>query len=135
MHDYVWILNLILKVVEYLAKLKGKWSLEERAGIEDRILDYLNTKAEPSSVDIICADVILEPIVGDVPLGIAFPPKLKGWQRIKLELSRFPYEMRHRWRIWRHFIPKDRVNKILLKLLREERVRYSPGTQRYSRKT
>lgn len=133
-HEYGLALNWVVRAVEYLAKATAKWRLERQQAIEDRILDHLNTKAEPSSLGTIWADVFIRPIIQDVPFGIAFPPELTGWKRFRLELRRLPYEVRHRWRVWKRLIPEERVERLLLKLLRERRVQYDPNTLRYSRR-
>jgi hypothetical protein len=132
-HEYVWVLNWLLKLVEFIAKRTVVWKGKRQEATENRILDYLNTKADSSSVGIIWADVFLKPIIEDVPFGVAFPPQLQGWKRLRLELRNLPYEIRNRWRVWRKLIPEKRVAEILLKLLREQRVQYNPHSQRYSR--
>jgi len=133
-HDYVWVLNWLPKLVEFIAKRTAVWKRERQEATENRIRDYLNTKAESSSVGIIWADVFIKPIIQDVPFGVAFPPQLRGWKRLSLELRNLPYEIRHRWRVLRKLIPEEKVEEILLKLLREQRVQYNPDLQRYSRR-
>lgn len=132
-HQFGWLLNWIVKVTEYVAGCVSRRRAQRTAGTENRILDYINTTNEPSSVGIIWAEVFLKPVVQDVPFGIAFPSNVSGWNRLKLELRRLPYEIRHRWRVFTSLVPEETVTALLLKLLREQRVRYSPDTQRYSR--
>lgn len=117
-----------------MAKATTNWGLERRVAIENRILDYLNTKEESSSLSIILADVFLRPIIQDVPFEISFPPALTGWNRLRFELRRLPYEIRHLWRVWRRHVSEEQIEQYLLELLREQRVHYSPATMRYSRK-
>ena len=130
--QYSQLIEWFFKGVKFLATNYSQWREKGQQAFKNRILDYLNTRTEPADVGIIHSKVVIRPIIEDVRFGIAFPPKLKGWQRIKTELKCFPYEARHRWRMYRRYIPPSMVNQHLLDLLRDGRVRYNPNTQRYS---
>lgn len=132
-HEYGWRLNWFLKGVGYAARKCGEWKAGRSDAFEDRILDYLNTKYEPADSGVIWADVIIKPIIQDVPFEIAFPPNLKGLANFGSKLRRFPYEVRHRWRVLRRYVPERKFDKILLKLLRERRIAFDPSSKRYHR--
>jgi len=49
-------------------KKYGDWKIGWAKEIEDRILDYLCTQAQFSGIDLLWVDVIVKPIIQDVPL-------------------------------------------------------------------
>ena len=131
--DYGWLLNWFLRGVGYAGSKYGDWKSGRAEGLENRILDYLNTKVDAtgSSVGALWATVIIRPIIEDVPFGMAFPPQLTGLAKFKHELRRLPYEARHRWRVFTGYVPEQKVADILLTLLRENRVGYNRSNQHY----
>ena len=132
-HDYGWLLNLFLRAVGYAGKKYGEWKAGSRKELENRILDYLNTQVQSSGVDGMWADVILKPIIQDVPFSVAFPPQLKGFAEFRHVLKRLPYETRHRWRMMKHYVPEDKFKKVLVKLVKENRIGYNMVAERYHR--
>ncbi len=133
-HEYLAVLNWLARGFDCLARAVSKWRQKSSEALENRILDYLNTKAVPSTASIVWADVFLRPIIEDVPFQVAFPPHLRGWRRFKHELRSLPFELRHRWRVLTRLVSEERVREILLKLLREQRIDYNPATELYSRR-
>jgi len=131
-HDYGWLLNWLPRLAGYFGKKCGEQSAARSQDLENRILDYLNTKVQPSSAGIVWADVVIKPIIADVPFGVAFPPALKGFAKLKNNLRNLPYETRHRWRMFRQYVPEEQFNQVLLKLLRQQRIGHNPldGTYR-----
>jgi hypothetical protein len=132
-NEYGWPLNLLLKGVGYTARKYGAWKAGRSRALEDRILDYINTTHGTTGSGVIWADVIIKPIIQDVPFGIALPPNLKGLANLMSKLRRFPHEARHRWRVLRRYVPEKKFNKILLKLVRERRIALDLPSQRYHR--
>lgn len=131
--DYGWLLNLFFRGVGYAGKKYGEWGAGRREELENRVLDYLNTQVQSSGIDGMWADLILKPIIQDVPFTVAFPTQLTGFARFTQGLKALPYETRHRWRMMRQYVPEDKFKKMLLKLVREKRIGYNMLAERYYR--
>jgi hypothetical protein len=54
--------------------------------------------------------VILKPIIQDFPFGVAFPTQPKGVAKAKRYLESTPYEVRHRWRMMKQYVPEDKFH-------------------------
>jgi hypothetical protein len=132
-HDLAPLLNWLPKVVGYAGKKYGEWKLGRHKELENRILDYLNTQVQSSGLDGMWADVILKPIIQDVPLVVAFPTQLTGFAKIKQDWKKLPYETRHRWRMMRQYVPENEFKKVLLQLVRENRIGFTRLSERYHR--
>lgn len=118
--------KLIYDFVEFVARI-GSWlrrqSEERLEELDTEILNYLANRREWTTPGLIWADLVLLPVLRDVRFEDAFPPALKGWPFFKWKLRNLWVNVRHRWRRWRHFIPKEVVIKRTRRLWREDRLR------------
>lgn len=121
------------KIAGYVGRKYSEWTATRNAGLENRIIDYLNMEVGSSGIDGMWADVIVKPIIQDVPFGIAFPAQATGFAKFKHNLKVLPYETRHRWRMMRQYVPEEKFKEVLAKLVREGRIGYNNLSQRYSR--
>jgi len=131
--DYGWLLNWCFRGVGYLGSKVGAWKAGRHEELQNRIIDYLNTQVQSSGVDGLYADIILKPILHDVPFDVAFPRRLTGSAKITHDLKRLRYEIRHRWRKMQQYVPEHEFNRLLLRLLREKRIGYDRLSERYHR--
>src|ERR1700752_851708 len=95
-HDIGLLLNPLPKLFGFAGKKYGQWKAGRRDELENDIIDYLNIQVHSSGIDGLWADVILKPIIEDVPFGMAFPAELTGLAKFRQNLKRLPYETRHR---------------------------------------
>src|SRR5271169_3197779 len=132
-HDLGFLLTWVPKLAGYFGRKYSEWTATRNTDLENRIIDYLNVEVASSGIDGIWAEVIMKPIIQDVPFGIAFPVQMTGFAKLKHNLKALPYETRHRWRMMRRYVPEEKFKEVLVKLVREQRIRYDNPSQRYSR--
>jgi hypothetical protein len=114
--DYVTVGKLIVQFVGWLSRFFTSIRLWRDKELKDSILDYMIEHREPKNANSIWLHVSLEPIVGDVPFSIAFPPSYHGWERFKFWFKKVMYEARHQWRMYWNFVPERRVQKAMREL-------------------
>lgn len=132
-HDLGFLLTWVPKLAGYVGRKYSEWTATRNTYLENRIIDYLNMEVGSSGIDGMWADLIMKPIIQDVPFGIAFPVQMTGFAKFKHNLKALPYETRHRWRMMRRYVPEEKLKEVLVKLVREQRIRYNNLSQRYSR--
>ena len=118
--DYLTIIGLALKPLEWLARILPTLQKRKEEDLEENILEYLAEHRDWASPGFVWAVLFVEPILRDVPFDTAFPPPLEGWAKAKWRIKNFRFEVRHRWRVWRHMIPKGRVLKTMRRLWRQK---------------
>ncbi len=126
--------KLVLAVIEWLARqvarLQGP-SKQRLIELEVDVLNYLAERKEWTTPGLIWADLILRPILQDVRFSEAFPPAGRGWPLFKWRIRNFRVNARHRWRMWRHYIPEETVLRVIRRLWREERLKRAPWDELY----
>jgi hypothetical protein len=128
-----WLLNWVLQIPSYAGKKYGESKSGRQEELNNRILNYLN-KVPSTGIEGMWADIILKPILEDVPFDVAFRTTLAGFDKLKLNLKSLPYEMRQRLRIIKALVSEGEFKNILTRLVRERRIDYEPTMERYRRR-
>jgi hypothetical protein len=103
-------ISIVLKLVEYAAKLFARLFYQPNTKLEDQILDYMAQDPDWHSASTVWGDIWLKTVLDGVPFSAAFPPTgLKGWARVKSRALTLRYEIRNVWRKWRYLVPKSKV--------------------------
>ena len=114
--DYVTVGKFTLQCVGWLSRFFSNIRLRKSKALANSILDYMIEHREPTNPNSIWLHVSLEPIVGDVPFSVAFPPEYHGWQRFKFWFTKLIYEARHQWRMYWNFVSEGTVQKAMREL-------------------
>jgi hypothetical protein len=85
-HDLGFLLRWVPKIAGYVGRKYSEWTATRNTVLENRIIGYLNMEVGSSGIDGMWADVIMKPIIQDVPFGIAFPAQATGFPKFKHNL-------------------------------------------------
>jgi hypothetical protein len=87
-HDLGFLLTWVPKLAGYVGRKYSEWTATRNTYLENQIIDYLNMEVGSS-------DLIIKPIIQDVPFGIAFPVQMTGFSKFNVSsLSAKPYTSR-----------------------------------------
>jgi len=117
--DYLTIIGLVLKPLEWVARILPSRQRQKEEDLEENILEYMADQRDWASPGLVWSELFVKPILSDVPFIIAFPPPLEGWAKVKWRIKHSGYAVRHRWRVWRHVIPEGRVFKTMRRLWKQ----------------
>src|SRR6266536_1675397 len=134
MHPDLSQINLAIRVINFLADVYSrlkKPAPDKMKDLKIGILRYLADRKQWTSPRLIWADVVLSPILQDVTFSQAFPPKVTGWPLFRWKLENLGVNVRHRWRKWKCFIPKETVHKAILQLWHDGKLTRRRDTELY----
>lgn len=118
--EYLPGVGLVLKAIEWLARLSSLFTTHYHERLEEQILEYVAAKRDWVSPRLVWADAYLKRVLEDVPISVLYPqPEPRGWEKLGWKIKNVTILVRHYWRKWLHLVPQHRIEKTMRGLWRQ----------------